>query len=128
MADCTGLETRGRLKGRPARSNRAASFLPVWRNGGRGGLRGRSERVRVQVSRPVFADLAEQADAPDLKPGGATRVSSMLAIGIDARSMQLVLYVWLRGEAGACRASSRRFESAHVLLGTFGRVAQRQQQ
>lgn len=44
------LKPGGRSKGRPARSNRAASFLPVWRNGRRGGLRGRSERVRVRFS------------------------------------------------------------------------------
>ena len=30
-----------------------------------------------------IADLAEQADAPNLKPGGVTRASSMLAIGIE---------------------------------------------
>ena len=47
----------------------------------------------------------------------------MLAIGIEVRCMHLVLYVWPRGEADACRASSRRFESVHVLFGESGSAA-----
>lgn len=127
------LKPGGRSKGRPARSNRAASFcqcgvtaaaavrggservrvrfspLALCRPGGigrRAGFRIQSERERVQVSRPVLPIWRNRQNAPDLKPGGVTRASSMLAIGIEARCMQLVFV----RVAEARQASAKRHD------------------
>lgn len=50
MANCTGPETRRTFEMASCAFESRRFLLPVWRNGNRGGLRGRSERVRVRFS------------------------------------------------------------------------------